>query len=197
MFFRVLQERIRPAFLQSDLHCCEHALLVYNTTSEEILEEQRKLLYRPPAADCTVWSRLGAIPTHATRRGVKDIYLPMKRPTSGLKQYPCRSERIALHSVPNANVPGFLEGNAIASFNRKPQKENHQLSRITRKMIFSTLGEITEGRKFNIPEPLEREGSTTHRVLTSRTPRQFGVVSSLPSVLVNEDLIKQLEVWNT
>ncbi len=196
MYFLWLQERIRPAFLQSDLHCCEHALLVYNTTSEEILEEQRKLLYRPLVGDCTMWSRLGAIPTHTIRRGVKEVYLPRKRPTSGLKQSPCRSEPIASHFVPKAIIPGSLEGNVIASFNRIPQKEQYQMSRLTRKMIVSTLGEITEGRKFNNPSSLERDGSSTNRSLTSRTPRQLSIANSLPSVVVNEELIKQLEIWN-
>eukprot|EP00961_Rhodomonas_salina_P143501 1930966-Rhodomonas_salina.7 len=74
------QQRIRPAFLQSELHCCEHALLVYNSTMEEVLEVPHPpiLLLRahvpisgPDCVGCAASRRSGSACTASGRRPLR------------------------------------------------------------------------------------------------------------------------------
>lgn len=169
---------------------------MYNATYEEILEEQRKLLYKPLTGDCISWSRLGAIPHQGSKR---EYFIPRKRPESstknGNKNFRTGAGSSQGHDVLYGEDP-FAEGAAIASFNRKLQNEKFPLSRLTRKMIVSALGVASDSET-----PLQHDrtaGFSTHREVGSRTPRDLPlkINTLLPTLVMTENLVKQLEAWN-
>ena len=167
------------------MNCCENALLVYNATYEEILEEQRKILYKPLVGDCMSWSRLGAIPSANVRRA---NYLPSKNLQAG---DPSMSNRhisgpddIEKKSFPSSS----RENGAVTSFNRKLQNEGVKLSRITRKMMVSALGVLNISEELQPAQKDFQNGSRSH--LT------HSLNALIPSVVLNESLLKQLQALN-
>jgi hypothetical protein len=177
------------------LHCCENALLVYNQTYEEILEQQRRLLYKSLASNYMLWDRVGAIPIHGSKR---DKFVPRRRPESAanvsnksslVSDRSSRLLRVVAHDADSSSI----ESDALASFKRKLKSDRLPLSRLTRKMILSALS--TE-----IGDPLQNDGGTcgssTHGEFGSRVPRDHQHLESntlLPSLIITDTLIRQLE----